>query len=108
MALPTEYGGSAASYVAYGVVCQELERGDSGLRSFVSVQSSLCMYPIFQFGSEEQKKRFLLPMSRGEIIGCFGLTEPDAGSDPSSMKTRAKKVAGGGGGTGGKTWDRQY
>ncbi len=104
MSLPVEYGGSAAGAVSYGLVCQELERGDSGLRSFVSVQSSLCMYPIFQFGSEEQRQRFLPAMARGEIIGCFGLTEPDAGSDPSSMKTRAKKVPGGWIINGNKMW----
>lgn len=95
LVLPTEYGGSGASYLAYGLVCQELERGDSGLRSFVSVQSSLCMYPIFQYGSEAQKNRFLPAMARGDVIGCFGLTEPDAGSDPASMRTTAKKVPGG-------------
>ncbi|HVV68936.1 MAG TPA: acyl-CoA dehydrogenase family protein [Gammaproteobacteria bacterium] len=104
MTLPEAYGGSDAGAVSYGLVCQELERGDSGLRSFVSVQSSLCMYPIFQFGSEEQKKRFLPAMARGEIIGCFGLTEPDAGSDPASMKTWAKKVAGGFRISGSKMW----
>ncbi len=75
--------------VAYGLVCQELERGDSGLRSFVSVQGSLCMWPIFTYGSEEQKQRWLPGMARGEIIGCFGLTEPDGGSDPGTMRTRA-------------------
>ena len=75
--------------VSYGLVCQELERGDSGLRSFVSVQGSLCMYPIHAYGSEAQKKRWLPPMARGEAIGCFGLTEPDGGSDPSAMKTHA-------------------
>lgn len=95
LTLPTQYGGSGASYIAYGLVCQELEYGDSGLRSFVSVQSSLCMYPIFQYGTEEQKKRFLPAMAAGEVIGCFGLTEPDSGSDPSSMHTYAKKVTGG-------------
>jgi len=95
LTLPAQYGGAEASYVAYGLVCQELERGDSGLRSFVSVQSSLCMYPIFRFGNEEQKMRFLPAMAAGEIIGCFGLTEPDSGSDPASMRTYAKKVAGG-------------
>ena len=104
LTLPSEYGGSEASYVAYGLVCQELERGDSGLRSFVSVQSSLCMYPIYQFGTEEQKKRFLLAMSRGELIGCFGLTEPDSGSDPASMRTHAKKVKGGWRINGSKMW----
>jgi glutaryl-CoA dehydrogenase len=77
--------------VAYGLICQELERGDSGLRSFVSVQSSLCMYPIHAFGSEEQKQTFLPRMARGELIGCFGLTEPHGGSDPANMKTHAKR-----------------
>lgn len=91
MTLPAPYGLNA-SHVAYGLACQELERGDSGLRSFVSVQSSLCMYPIFQYGNDEQRERFLPKMARGEWIGCFGLTEPDAGSDPSSMKTTAEKV----------------
>ncbi len=104
LTLPAEYGGAEASYVAYGLVCQELERGDSGLRSFVSVQSSLCMYPIYQFGNEEQKKRFLPAMSRGELIGCFGLTEPDSGSDPGSMRTHAKKVPGGWRISGAKMW----
>jgi len=103
MTLPTEYGGSNASAVAYGLVCQELERGDSGLRSFASVQSALCMYPIFTYGSEEQKK--LLPqLAKAELIGSFGLTEPDSGSDPSSMKTTAKKVDGGWLLNGSKTW----
>ena len=92
MTLPEEYGGSAASYIAYGLTCQELERGDSGLRSFVSVQSSLCMQAIYQYGSEEQKKFFLPKMAKGEILGCFGLTEANSGSDPASMKTTAKKV----------------
>jgi len=95
LTLPIEYGGSQASYVAYGLVCQELERGDSGLRSFVSVQNSLCMYPIYTYGNEEQKKHFLPQMAKGKIIACFGLTEPNAGSDPGSMKTTAKKVSGG-------------
>lgn len=104
MTLPNQYGGANANYVAYGLVCQELERGDSGLRSFVSVQSSLCMFPIFQFGSDQQKQRWLLPMSRGEVIGCFGLTEPDSGSDPASMRTTAKKVAGGWCLNGSKMW----
>lgn len=89
MTIPTEYGGAGASAIAYGLACQELERGDSALRSFVSVQSSLCMYPIFAYGTEEQKKRFLPKMSAGEVVACFGLTEPDSGSDPSSMKTTA-------------------
>ncbi len=95
LTLPAEYGGAEASYVAYGLVCQELERGDSGLRSFVSVQSSLCMYPIFKYGTEAQKKRFLPKMATADIIGCFGLTEPNAGSDPASMHTHAKKIDGG-------------
>ncbi len=77
--------------ICYGLICQELERGDSGLRSFVSVQSSLCMYPIHAFGSEEQRQRYLPGMARGKIIGCFGLTEPHGGSDPANMKTHAKK-----------------
>ncbi|KTC87852.1 glutaryl CoA dehydrogenase [Legionella drozanskii LLAP-1] len=104
LTLPTQYGGAEASYVAYGLVCQELERGDSGLRSFVSVQSSLCMYPIFRYGSEEQKMRFLPAMAAGELIGCFGLTEPDSGSDPASMRTHAKKVDGGWRLNGAKMW----
>ncbi len=87
--LPPEYGGQGISYTAYGLIMQELERGDSGVRSFVSVQSSLAMNSIFRFGSEEQKKKYLPKMARGELIGCFGLTEPDAGSDPGAMKTRA-------------------
>jgi glutaryl-CoA dehydrogenase len=80
--------------VSYGLICQELERGDSGLRSFVSVQSSLVMYPIYSYGSEEQKQKWLPAMARGEKIGCFGLTEPHGGSDPSNMKTTAKKKGG--------------
>lgn len=104
LTLPVEYGGSGASYVAYGLVCQELERGDSGLRSFVSVQSSLCMYPIFRYGDESQKKKFLPKMAAGEVIGCFGLTEPDSGSDPASMRTQAKKVDGGWLLNGSKMW----
>ena len=77
--------------ISYGLICQELERGDSGIRSFVSVQSSLCMYPIYAFGSEAQKQKYLPRMARGEAIGCFGLTEPHGGSDPANMKTHAKK-----------------
>jgi glutaryl-CoA dehydrogenase len=77
--------------ICYGLICQQLERGDSGIRSFVSVQSSLCMYPIHTFGSEEQKQRYLPRMARGELIGCFGLTEPHGGSDPANMKTHAKR-----------------
>ncbi|MCX7116905.1 MAG: acyl-CoA dehydrogenase family protein [Legionellales bacterium] len=104
LTLPSQYGGAEASYVAYGLVCQELERGDSGLRSFVSVQNSLCMYPIFHYGSEAQKKRFLVKMAKGNLIGCFGLTEPDSGSDPGSMRTYAKKVEGGWRLNGSKMW----
>lgn len=87
--LPTQYGGGGLGAVSYGLICQELERGDSGLRSFVSVQSSLCMYPIYAYGSEEQRQQWLPAMARGELIGCFGLTEAHGGSDPASMKTRA-------------------
>ncbi len=88
------YGCAGLSGVAYGLICQELERGDSGLRSFVSVQSSLVMYPIYSYGSAEQKQRWLPAMAKGEAIGCFGLTEPHGGSDPSNMKTVAKKKGG--------------
>ncbi|WP_338033745.1 acyl-CoA dehydrogenase family protein [Legionella antarctica] len=104
LTLPVQYGGAEASYVAYGLVCQELERGDSGLRSFVSVQSSLCMYPIFRFGNEEQRMRFLPAMAAGKVIGCFGLTEPDSGSDPGSMRTNAKKIEDGWILNGAKMW----
>lgn len=89
--LPEEYGCAGLNYVSYGLICQELERGDSGLRSFVSVQSSLCMYPIFAYGSDAQKREWLPRMATGEVIGCFGLTEPHGGSDPANMKTHAKK-----------------
>lgn len=85
------YGCAELNAVSYGLICQELERGDSGVRSFVSVQSSLCMYPIYAFGSEEQKQKYLPRMAKGELIGCFGLTEPHGGSDPANMKTHAKK-----------------
>jgi glutaryl-CoA dehydrogenase len=85
------YDCAGLNAICYGLICQELERGDSGIRSFVSVQSSLCMYPIFAFGSEEQRQRYLPPMARGELIGCFGLTEPHGGSDPANMKTHAKQ-----------------
>src|ERR1700719_3102540 len=85
------YGCAGMSAVCYGLACQELEAGDSGLRSFVSVQGSLAMFPIAKFGSEKQKQRWLPKMARGEAIGCFGLTEPDAGSDPSGMSTRAQR-----------------
>jgi glutaryl-CoA dehydrogenase len=86
------YGCAGLNAVSYGLICQELERGDSGIRSFVSVQSSLCMYPIHAFGSDVQKEKYLPRMAQGELIGCFGLTEPHGGSDPSNMKTHAKKV----------------
>lgn len=95
LTLPEEYGGAGANYITYGLVCQELERGDSGLRSFVSVQSSLCMYPIYVMASPEQKQHFLPLMAQGKLIGCYGLTEPDSGSDPASMKTTATKADGG-------------
>jgi glutaryl-CoA dehydrogenase len=85
------YGCAGMNAVSYGLICQELERGDSGLRSFVSVQSSLCMYPIHAYGSEEQKQQYLPRMATGELIGCFGLTEPHGGSDPANMKTHAKR-----------------
>lgn len=87
--LPAVHGGAGMGAVAYGLICQELERGDSGLRSFVSVQSSLCMYPIFAYGTDAQRARWLPSMARGERIGCFGLTEAHGGSDPSTMKTHA-------------------
>ncbi|GAB4176803.1 MAG: acyl-CoA dehydrogenase family protein [Wenzhouxiangellaceae bacterium] len=85
------YGCAGLNSVSYGLICQELERADSGLRSFVSVQSSLCMYPIHAFGSEEQRQRWLPPMAAGEVIGCFGLTEAHGGSDPANMKTHARR-----------------
>ncbi len=85
------YGCAGLNAIAYGLICQELERGDSAIRSFVSVQSSLCMYPIYAYGSEEQKQRFLHRMAKGELIGCFGLTEPQGGSDPANMKTHARR-----------------
>jgi glutaryl-CoA dehydrogenase len=85
------YGCAGLNAVSYGLICQELERGDSGIRSFVSVQSSLCMYPLYAFGSEMQKEKYLPRMASGELIGCFGLTEPHGGSDPSNMKTHAKQ-----------------
>lgn len=93
--LPAQYGGSDMNNVAYGLVMQELERGDSGIRSFVSVQSSLVMYPIYSFGNEEQRMKWLPKLATGELIGCFGLTEPDFGSNPGGMITKAEKVDGG-------------
>lgn len=92
--LPEQYGGGGLNAVSYGLICQELERGDSGIRSFVSVQSSLCMYPIYAYGSEEQRMRWLPDMAAGKVIGCFGLTEPQGGSDPGAMKTSAKRDGG--------------
>lgn len=93
--LPQKYGGAEMNNIAYGLVMQELERGDSGIRSFASVQSALVMYPIFTFGSEEQKEKWLPLLAKGEKIGCFGLTEPDHGSNPGGMVTKAVKVDGG-------------
>ncbi len=88
-----EYG-AGSSYMTYGIICQELERADSGLRSFVSVQTSLVMFPIYSYGSPEQKQRYLPGMARGTLLGCFGLTEPDHGSDPAGMETRAVRDGG--------------
>jgi glutaryl-CoA dehydrogenase len=98
------YGAPGANAVSYGLACMELEFGDSGFRSFVSVQGSLCMFPIRTYGTEEQKERWLPPMSRGDVIGCFGLTEPDFGSDPSGMRTTAKPDGDGWVVNGTKTW----
>jgi glutaryl-CoA dehydrogenase len=102
--IPEEYGGVGASYVAYGLVAREVERIDSGYRSMMSVQSSLVMYPIYAYGSEAQKRKYLPKLAGGEWIGCFGLTEPDAVSDPGGMKTRAVKTDGGYVLNGAKTW----
>jgi glutaryl-CoA dehydrogenase len=102
--VPEEYGGLGGSYVSYGLVAREIERVDSGYRSMMSVQSSLVMYPIYAYGSEEQRKKYLPKLATGEWIGCFGLTEPDAGSDPAGMKTRAEKIDGGYRLTGSKMW----
>jgi glutaryl-CoA dehydrogenase len=102
--IPEEYGGVGASYVAYGLVAREVERIDSGYRSMMSVQSSLVMYPIMTFGSEAQRRKYLPKLASGEWIGCFGLTEPDAGSDPGGMRTTAKKTADGYVISGSKTW----
>jgi glutaryl-CoA dehydrogenase len=102
--IPSEYGGSELNYVCYGLIAREVERVDSGYRSMMSVQSSLVMVPINEFGSEEQKKRFLPRLATGELIGCFGLTEPNHGSDPGSMITRAKSVPGGFSLSGSKIW----
>ena len=102
--VPEEYGGAGASSVAYGLVAREVERVDSGYRSMMSVQSSLVMYPIQAYGSEDQRKRYLPKLASGEHVGCFGLTEPDAGSDPAGMKTRAEKIDGGYRLIGSKMW----
>ncbi|HEX6924248.1 MAG TPA: acyl-CoA dehydrogenase family protein [Longimicrobiaceae bacterium] len=102
--LPEEYGCAGLNNVAYGLIMQELERGDSGIRSFASVQGALCMYPIYAFGSEEQKREYLPKMARGELIGCFGLTEPDFGSNPAGMVTRARKTDDGWVINGAKMW----
>jgi glutaryl-CoA dehydrogenase len=102
--IPAEYGGPGLSYVAYGLIAREVERVDSGYRSMMSVQSSLVMLPIFEFGTEAQRTKYLPKLATGEWIGCFGLTEPNHGSDPGSMQTRAKKVSGGYRLTGTKMW----
>ena len=102
--LPEEYGGLGASYVTYGLIAREIERVDSGYRSMMSVQSSLVIYPIYAYGNEEQRQKYLPSLCDGSKIGCFGLTEPDAGSDPSGMKTRAEKTPNGYRLTGNKTW----
>ncbi len=102
--LPEAYGGLGASHVTYGLIAREVERVDSGYRSMMSVQSSLVIYPIYAYGSEEQRRKYLPGLASGDLIGCFGLTEPDAGSDPGSMKTRAEKTATGYRLTGSKMW----
>ena len=102
--IPEEHGGLGANYVTYGLVAREIERVDSGYRSMLSVQSSLVMYPIHAYGSDAHRQRYLPGLASGALIGCFGLTEPDAGSDPGGMKTRAEKTAGGYRLTGAKTW----
>jgi glutaryl-CoA dehydrogenase len=102
--LPAEYGAAGVNNIAYGLILQELERGDSGLRSFASVQGALVMYPIYAYGSEEQKRRWLPRLARGEVVGCFGLTEHSAGSDPAAMQTRARRRAGGWELSGTKMW----
>ena len=102
--IPSEYGGAGLNYVSYGLIAREVERVDSGYRSMMSVQSSLVMLPIYEFGTEAQRQKYLPKLATGEWIGCFGLTEPDHGSDPGSMMTRAKKVDGGFSLTGSKMW----
>ena len=93
--IPHDYGGAGLGYVSYGLIARAVERVDSGYRSAMSVQSSLVMHPIHAYGSEEQRKKYLPGLARGELVGCFGLTEPDAGSDPGGMRTRAQQVQGG-------------
>ena len=102
--LPEQYGGSGINYVSYGLIAREVERVDSGYRSAMSVQSSLVMHPIYEYGSEDQRQKYLPKLASGEWVGCFGLTEPDSGSDPASMNSRAVKVAGGYQLTGNKMW----
>ena len=102
--IPEEYGGIGANYVSYGLIAREIERVDSGYRSAMSVQSSLVMYPIYAYGTEEQRKKYLPKLAKAELIGCFGLTEPNHGSDPGSMETRARKTEGGFRLTGNKMW----
>jgi glutaryl-CoA dehydrogenase len=102
--IPQEYGGAGLGYVSYGLIAREVERVDSGFRSLMSVQSSLVMYPIYAYGSEAQRRKYLPKLATGELIGCFGLTEPDHGSDPGAMVTRAEKVPGGFSLTGAKMW----
>src|SRR5213592_655009 len=102
--IPPEYGGGGLDYISYGLMMQELERGDSGVRSTASVQGSLVMYPIYAYGSEEQRKKYLPKLASGEWLGCFGLTEPDFGSNPAGMRARAVKVDGGYRLRGNKTW----
>src|ERR1700677_2945190 len=102
--VPEAYGGAEAGYVSYGLIAREVERVDSGFRSLMSVQSSLVMYPIYAYGSEAQRRKYLPKLATGDMVGCFGLTEPDHGSDPGSMITRAEKVGGGYKLTGAKTW----
>jgi glutaryl-CoA dehydrogenase len=102
--IPEAYGGAGASYVAYGLIAREIERVDSGYRSMMSVQSSLVMHPIHAYGTEAQKRKYLPKLARGEWIGCFGLTEPDAGSDPGAMRTRAERIDGGYRLEGAKMW----
>ncbi|MGI8706215.1 MAG: acyl-CoA dehydrogenase [Sphingomicrobium sp.] len=102
--IPDDYGGAGLGYVSYGLIARAVERVDSGYRSAMSVQSSLVMYPIYAYGSEEQRTKYLPRLASGEIVGCFALTEPDAGSDPGGMRTRAEKVDGGYRVTGSKTW----